>query len=188
MLSAKARRMQMHHKRRSIGSLNLVSLMDIFTILVFFLLVNSQDVEVLPNAKDIKLPESYAEERARDNVVIMITSEQILVQGRLVAEVEDVMRQSETVIPGLEQELRQLTERLLRKDAQPAVTDREVTIMGDRELPYSLLKKVMASCTAAEYGRISLAVTQAVSDAPQLLAQTQSARLSRGDIQEGNLQ
>ena len=63
-------------------TLNLVSLMDIFTILVFFLLVNSAQVEVLPNAKDLQLPESIAEQKARENVVIMVTADQILVQGQ----------------------------------------------------------------------------------------------------------
>ena len=171
MKSRKAKRMEKHHKRRSIGSLNLISLMDIFTILVFFLLVNSQDVEVLPNAKDLQLPESYAEERARENVVVMVTADQVLVQGRLVAQVKDVMSQDAIVIPALENELRLQTERLLRKDDKAGVEDREVTIMGDRELPYSLLKKIMASCTAAEYGRISLAVTQAAPEPGQIMAE-----------------
>lgn len=170
MKSRKAKRMEKHHKRRSVGSLNLISLMDIFTILVFFLLVNSQDVEVLPNAKDLQLPESYAEERARENVVIMVTADQVLVQGRLVAEVKDVMSQDTVVIAALEEELRQQTGRILRKDDQARAEDREVTIMGDRELPYSLLKKIMASCTAAQYGKISLAVTQAAPEPGQVMA------------------
>ncbi|MCJ7555299.1 MAG: biopolymer transporter ExbD [Gammaproteobacteria bacterium] len=171
MKSRKAKRMEKHHKRRSVGGLNLISLMDIFTILVFFLLVNSQDVEVLPNARDLQLPESYAEERARENVVIMVTADQVLVQGRLVAEVKDVMSQDAIVIPALESELRLQTERLLRKDDQARVEDREVTIMGDRELPYSLLKRIMASCTAAQYGKISLAVTQAAPEPGQIMAE-----------------
>jgi biopolymer transport protein ExbD len=174
MKSRKAKRMEKHHRRRSLGSLNLISLMDIFTILVFFLLVNSQDVEVLPNAKDLQLPESYAEERARENVVIMVTSDQVLVQGRLVADVKDVMNQKAVVIPALESELRLQTERLRRKDSKDNVEDREVTIMGDRELPYSLLKKIMASCTAAQYGKISLAVTQAAPEPGQVMARVTS--------------
>lgn len=169
MLSRRAQRMEKHHKRRGVGSLNLISLMDIFTILVFFLLVNSQDVEVLPNAKDLLLPESYADQKARENVVVMITDEDILVQGRSVAKMADVMQQEGIVIFGLENELRLQTERLLRKDTQRTIEDREVTIMGDRELPYSLLKKVMASCTAADYGKISLAVMQKP-EAEQLVA------------------
>ena len=170
MISRRAKRMEKHHKRKGVGTLNLISLMDIFTILVFFLLVNSQDVEVLPNAKDILLPESYAEEKARENVVILVTDDQILVQGKAVANMADVMSQDQIVIDGLEQELRLQTEKLYLKDNQATIEDREVTIMGDRELPYSLLKKVMASCTAADYGKISLAVMQRAPDSEELMA------------------
>ena len=92
--SARAKRMEKHHKRnKGAGTLNLVSLMDIFTILVFFLLVNSSDVETLPNAKDLQLPESNAEQKARENVIIVITDEAILVQGRQVAAMADVISQ-----------------------------------------------------------------------------------------------
>ena len=74
--------MEKHHKRHAAGgALNLVSLMDIFTILVFFLLVNSSDVEVLPNAKDVQLPESIAEEKAKETVVILIGDDNILADG-----------------------------------------------------------------------------------------------------------
>ena len=170
MSSRRAKRMEQHHKRRRVGELNLVSMMDIFTILVFFLLVNSQDVETLPHAKDLQLPESYAEEKADETVVIMVTNKDILVEGKLVASVAEVNDQQDIVIASLEQELRQQTERLLRNDAGATVANREVTIMGDHELPYSLLKKVMASCTAADYGKIFLAVTQKESNADGLMA------------------
>ena len=174
MSSSRAKRMEKHHKRRNTGTLNLVSLMDIFTILVFFLLVNSQDVETLPNAKDIQLPESYAEEKARENVVILITDEHILVQGRPVAMTGEVLAQADVVIPELERELRLQTEKLLRKDTQASIADREVTIMGDKELPYSLLKKIMASCTAADYGKISLAVMQSTAESARLMAKAET--------------
>jgi biopolymer transport protein ExbD len=134
--------------------------MDIFTILVFFLLVNSQQVEVLPNAKDLELPESVAKQKSRETVVIMVTDEQILVQGRVVANVADVIRQDELVITGLKTALQNQTDRVLRRDAVADIADREVTIMGDKALPYRLLKRVMATCTAADYGQISLAVLQ----------------------------
>ena len=138
--------------------LNLVSLMDIFTILVFFLLVNSQQVEVLPNAKDLELPQSVAEQKTRETVVIMVTDEHILVQGAVVASVATVLEQEDFVIPGLKTALQSQTDRVLRRDAMGEIADREVTIMGDKALPYSLLKRVMATCTAADYGQISLAV------------------------------
>lgn len=160
-MSKRAKRMARRNARgRKQVALNLVSLMDIFTILVFFLLVNSTDVEVLPNARDLQLPESVAEEKARENVVVLVTGEQILVQGQPVASVAEVMDSEAIVIPALRDALKQQTDRVLRKQAMADIAAREVTIMGDRALPYRLLKRVMATCTAADYGRISLAVLQ----------------------------
>jgi biopolymer transport protein ExbD len=152
--SARAKRMKKHHKRhgKSAG-LNLVSLMDIFTILVFFLLVNSSDVETLPNAKDLQLPESIAEDKARETVVILIGEEDIIVQGTPVAKINDVMAIKGNDIPALREALLSQNDRVLRREANEDIASREVTI-----------KKVMATCTKSDYGQISLAVLQKSSD------------------------
>ena len=164
--SHRAARMERRHNRGKKASvaLNLVSLMDIFTILVFFLLVNSSNVEVLPNAKDLQLPESIAEEKAKETVVIVIGEVDILVQGAVVASVEAVLNQTGNDIPLLRQALLSQNDRVLRKEAQDDIVGREVTIMADKEIPYRLLKKVMATCTNSDYGQISLAVIQRSSD------------------------
>ncbi len=163
--SARAKRMEKHHKRhKGAGSLNLVSLMDIFTILVFFLLVNSSDVETLPNAKDLQLPESIAEEKAKETVVILIGETDIIVQGTPVAKVADVLAIKGNDIPALREALLSQNDRVLRREAQQDIAGREVTIMGDKDIPYRLLKKVMATCTGSDYGQISLAVLQKSSD------------------------
>ncbi len=157
--------MDRRHNRGKAGvALNLVSLMDIFTLLVFFLLVNSSDVEVLPNAKDIQLPESIAETKAKESVVILISETHIIVQGTPVALVKDVMSRKGNDIPELRQALKSQNDRVLRREAQDDIAGREVTIMGDKDIPYRLLKKVMATCTESDYGRISLAVLQKSSD------------------------
>lgn len=169
--SDRAARMDRRHKRGKMGSaLNLVSLMDIFTILVFFLLVNSSDVEVLPNAKDIQLPESIAEEKAKETVVILIGDEDIIVQGTPVARVSEVMSRKGNDIPELKRALQSQNDRVLRREGEDDIAGREVTIMGDREIPYRLLKKVMATCTESDYGQISLAVLQKSSDQLDQLA------------------
>jgi biopolymer transport protein ExbD len=171
--SQRAKRMERRHTRGKLGgALNLVSLMDIFTILVFFLLVNSSDVEVLPNTKDVQLPESIAEEKAKQTVVILIGDEDILVQGVQVAKVADVMRQAGNDIPALRQALLQQNDRVLRPETKGDIAGREVTIMGDKDIPYRVLKKVMATCTGSDYGRISLAVIQKSSDHVGQLAAT----------------
>ena len=163
--SARAKRMDKHHLRNTrVVGLNLVSLMDIFTILVFFLLVNSSDVETLPKTEELQLPESIAEQKAKETVVILIGEVDILVQGRVVAKVADVLAQSGNDIPALREALKSQNDRVLRRAAQDDIAGREVTIMGDKEIPYRVLKKVMATCTDAEYGQISLAVLQKSSD------------------------
>lgn len=166
--SERAKRMEKRHNRakRAAGQLNLVSLMDIFTILVFFLLVNSTDVETLPNSKEIQLPESIAEDKPETSVVVLIGDQQILVDGQPVARVVDAMQAPGVEIPALRDALLELNDRELSRpaDAAVAIASRTVTIMGDKDIPYRLLKKVMATCTAADYGRISLAVLQKSSE------------------------
>ena len=170
-MSARAKRMDRRHERaKRGGALNLVSLMDIFTILVFFLLVNSSDVEVLPNTKDIQLPESIAEQKAKETVVVLIGDEDIIVQGTPIAKVDQVMRTSGNIIAELKEALRRQNDRVLRREQNEDIASREVTIMGDKDIPYRLLKKVMATCTDADYGRISLAVMQKSSDQLDQLA------------------
>jgi len=163
--SARAKRMGKHHKRnKGVGALNLVSLMDIFTILVFFLLVNSSDVETLPNTKDLQLPESIAEEKAKETVVILIGEQDIIVQGTPVAKIADVMATKGNDIPALREALLSQNDRVLQREANEEIASREVTIMGDKDIPYRLLKKVMATCTESDYGQISLAVLQKSSE------------------------
>ena len=175
--SARAQRMERRHERgKKLGALNLVSLMDIFTILVFFLLVNSSDVQTLPNARDIQLPQSIAEEKAKETVVILIGEEEILVQGTPIVRVDDVMRLKGNDIPELRQALMSQNDRVLRREAQDEIAGREVTIMGDKDIPYRLLKKVMATCTQSDYGQISLAVLQKSSDQPDELGKITASR------------
>ena len=162
--SARAKRMAKHHKRNKGGALNLVSLMDIFTILVFFLLVNSSDVQTLPNGKELQLPESIAEEKAKETVVIIIGKTHLIVQGTPVAKIADIIATKGNDISELREALLSQNDRVLRRDAQEDMAGREVTIMGDKDIPYRLLKKVMATCTESDYGQISLAVLQKSSD------------------------
>jgi len=159
--SRRARRMERHHKRRKgTPSFNLVSLMDIFTILVFFLLVNSGEGEVLPSSKNVDLPESIAEQKPRQNVVVMVTEHDILVQGNRIALLKDVNSSNRLLIYPLKVALESQNKRRLLETSTAKTKAPEVTIMGNKQIPYRLLKKVMATCTEAGFGKISLAVMQ----------------------------
>jgi biopolymer transport protein ExbD len=157
-MSKRALRMERHHRRRGTSALNLVALMDIFTILVFFLLVNATEVDVLPNAKMVALPESVAEERPRETVVVMVTEREILVQGRGVIGIDEAMKASSQGIPALSSALESLDQRRVR--ASDGETGAEVTILGAKDVPYSLLRKIMVAGSEAGYGKISFAVMQ----------------------------
>jgi biopolymer transport protein ExbD len=152
--------MEKHHKRSRPATLSLVSLMDIFTILVFFLLVNQAEVAELDVPQNIKLPESMALEPPSQTVVVMVTPDAVLVQGEPVATVAEVDAQEELVIQPLRAALQAQTDRILRASAQESIEDREITVLGDKSVPYRVLKKVLATCTAADYGKLSLAVVQ----------------------------
>jgi biopolymer transport protein ExbD len=151
-----AQRRSAQKKHRRSASLNLVSLMDIFTILVFFLMVNSSEVEVLQTSSKIKLPDSTAEKQPDNRLVISLSRDDLVVQGRPVASVADVRNPAVTVIPGLKEEL----EYQAGRKGEIPEGGFEVTIMGDRELPYWLLKKVMLTCQQTDFARISLAVNR----------------------------
>ncbi len=162
-MSRRAKRMEKSHKRNKGASLNMVSLMDIFTILVFFLLVNSSDVQ-LSQSEEVQLPESKASQLPNETLVIMVSNNQVLVQGRLVATVDEIMDIKGNIIPALKEELqfqsnnsrRQLSETELREIGRP------ITIMGHKEIPYQLLKKIMFTSAKSNYSNISLAVLKKI--------------------------
>ena len=164
-MSRRAARMDRHHKRsRSRAELNMISLMDIFTILVFFLLVNSSDVEVLPSVKSVKLPESVAEKSPKQTVVIVVNDQDILVQGRKVVSVAQVFSSNSDSIESLQSELSYQAGRdtAIRK----AGSGREITIMGDKEIPYRLLKKIMVTCVRAKYKSTSSSNVTVTTESP----------------------
>ena len=158
------RRRQQQKKSRKVATLNLVSLMDIFTILVFFLMVNSSDVEVLETASNIKLPDSSSEQRPENRLVISVNADELIVQGKSIADVGMLGTAENTVIPALKQELD------FQAARQGSVPDDgfQVTIMGDREIPYWLLKQIMLTCQNTAFTRISLAVNRLEVGAPAL--------------------
>ena len=161
IMSRRAKRMERHHKRsRRMPGINLVSMMDIFTILVFFLLVNSSDGEVLPAIKSVRLPESVAEAKPRETVVITVSGTDVSLQGRVVTGVAQLMEEKTEISTGLKSALEDQKRHAPAETPDVPPGGREVTIMGDKTIPYRVLKKIMATCSMAGYGRISLAVMQ----------------------------
>lgn len=160
-------RIKKHRERGHYGShMALVPFIDMLTMLVVFLLLHSSDVEILPNTKNITIPQSVAELKPRETVVVMVTTEDLLVNGRIVAKVRDVNSSSgDLIIEPLRAALKEQSDTSLRATSEQDLAEREVTIMGDKGTPFTVLKRVMATATAADYGKVSLAVIQKEVDA-----------------------
>jgi biopolymer transport protein ExbD len=150
----------MGRNRTKISKMNLTSLMDVFTILVFFLLVNSGSVEILDTPKEVTLPESRVETKPRETVVIFISSTEVLVQGQLVALVDEIIEDKSSVLDPIAARLAQLKENVIGTNTRTVATSQEVTILADKSVPFIVIKTIMSTCTSEGFENVSLAVTQ----------------------------
>jgi biopolymer transport protein TolR len=159
-MSNRARRMLQHQIRnKADAELNLIPMIDILSVMVSFLLVYSTEVEVVQNSKGIDIPQSISEQRPRQTVVVMLSKTDLFVQGERIASIDDVRNSQDGIIAPLRDALKRPTlvgQAMTDKD----IAEREITVMADRTIPYEVLKKVMGTCTDADYGRLSFALVQ----------------------------
>ncbi|MBI5193312.1 MAG: biopolymer transporter ExbD [Nitrospirae bacterium] len=163
-------RVKRHTNKVSAGTgLNLISLMDILTTLVFFLLIHvTNDVETVQVPGNVSLPASFSTVKPTPGLTVFITSTEILVEDKKIARIQDVLSSGESSIEGLEKELlirvendKQTSKTGHKQDNKPDnKKEKKITIMGDKDLPFTLLKKIMNTCSRAGYSTITLAVLQ----------------------------
>ncbi len=134
--------------------LNLIPIMDILTVLVFFLLFHSFNGDT--PAAQIRLPNSVVETKPRETVHVVVTPEVVLVQDEAVVSTRVLLDDNSGTVPEVSERLKQLEPHL----PQTAAEDREITLLADKTIQFKVLKKIMSTCTASGYGRISLAVVQ----------------------------
>jgi biopolymer transport protein ExbD len=140
--------------------LSLTSLMDVFTILVLYLLVNQSSGTVLDPPRDIKLPDSIVEVQPRETIMVSVSDEQVVVGGVLTATVQEILENKDDVIEPIRDRMAQIRESTISTSEQATDQGKEVTIMANKAIHFKVLKRVMTSCTAAGYTKISLAVNQ----------------------------
>ncbi len=154
-------RIKRHRLRRHGGShFALVPFIDMMTILVVFLLAHTAEVDILPNTKNISIPQSISDRKPGATVVVMVTKDSLFVDGQPVGTVADLVANQGPVFAPLKAALVAERAKSLNVEQQSDVTKREVTILGDKQTPYSVLKKIMLTCSDAEYGKVSFAVVE----------------------------
>ena len=153
------RRNERRNRNQSMVDMNLVSLIDVFTILIFFLLSNSGGVETLASPRAVKLPESMSQKAPKETLLVVVTATEILAAGRVVSSVADALQVQDDVIVPLKAALDvEASREVIRKENE--ADSKRVTIMGDKDIPYRLLRKVMVTAARAGYSDVSFAVRQ----------------------------
>jgi len=156
-----SRRMRrMGRSKKKVAGLMLTPLMDVFTILVFFLLFHSGGGDILEAPKQIKLPESIVETKPKETVVIMVSPEVVMVQGEAVISTPELLEDRIKTVAVIAERLKQLERNIIGISTKTVVQSKEVTILADKAIPFKVLKKIMSTCTGSGYERISLAVIQ----------------------------
>ncbi|HSB00150.1 MAG TPA: biopolymer transporter ExbD [Anaerolineales bacterium] len=153
------KRMERNNKKGVIKGLgiNLIPMMDVLTVLVFFLLFHSFN-STLPDAQ-IALPASIVETRPRETVAIVVSTEAVMLQGEPVISTPKLLDDSIGMVYELRDRLDQIGNKL-RASTKAAAESMEITLLADKTIPFKVLKKIMSTCTACGYGKISLAVVQ----------------------------
>ncbi len=154
---------RMSRNRIKIGKMNLTSLMDVFTILVFFLLVNSGSVEIMEAPRNMVLPESRVEVKPRETIVILVSTDEVLVQGKAVALVADILSGDSSPMDNITARLAELQENIIGTSTLAVAASQEVTILADKSVPFIVIKQIMSTCTREGYENVSLAVIQKAS-------------------------
>jgi biopolymer transport protein ExbD len=139
----------------------LTSLVDVMTILLIYLLKSfSSEGEIVTVSKNLILPESSAQKRPELNVTLTVNSSCIMVEDKVVANVEEELKTEELVIDGLNawlQTRREATEKISQYSSKTKFKG-DITIQGDKRIRFRLLKKIMYTCGQQGYNNFSLAV------------------------------
>jgi biopolymer transport protein ExbD len=151
---------RMSRNRRKVPGLNLTSMMDVFTILLFFLMFHSGTSELLQEPKSVSLPDSVVESKPRETVVIVVGRDEVTVQGEVVARVADIQAMPGQEITPISERLAALRQNVIGISTQAVAESQEVTVLADKSVPFNVVKTIMSTCTGQGYSRISLAVIQ----------------------------
>lgn len=164
--------------RSAVATLSLTAMVDMFTVLVIFLLMNYKTTgEVIPIKENVDLPSAESVKELKPSNIVVVSLDAVELNGEIVASMSDVIAASDWVITGLSSRLREalaIEEKLRRQSVarqvreavrqakDPGVDEEpffhKVTIQADRNLDILALKKVMYTITDAGGEAINFAV------------------------------
>lgn len=164
MAYAPTKRRAARTRKPSLLVLNITSMLDMFTILIIFLLKSySAEGLLLTIPADIHLPQSTTQTSAEPGLIVEVTKSTLMVDGRQMDIDLNAVTESDQLI------IDELYEHLMTKTRQYEVISKlnpdagftgRLVLEGDREIPFKLLKKILYTCGQAGFINQSLAVFQ----------------------------
>ncbi len=161
--SRRLKRMERNNKNHYVR-LNLIPMLDVLSVLVFFLLFHSFNGD-MPE-QHLALPQSIVETKPRGTVAISVTPEAVLIQGEPVMKTALLYDDRVGTVREVTDRLAQIQRSINNDTGTKTLAEneaREITLLADKTIPFNVLKKIMTTCTASGYGKISLAVIQKAS-------------------------
>jgi len=159
-VSRRLKRMERSNKNHFVR-LNLIPMLDVLSVLVFFLLFHSFNGD-MPEQR-LALPQSVVATKPRGTVAISVTPEAVLIQGERVMKTAALYDDRVVTVHEVTERLAEIQRSMSNDTGTKTVAEtetKEITLLADKKIPFKVLKKIMTSCTASGYGKISLAVIQ----------------------------
>lgn len=152
-------------KHNGVADLLLTPLIDMFVILVVFLIMNfSANGELVNISKDITLPKAKTTSMLERAPVIQISPNTVAIEGFKVADTEELGRDADLRVPGLTEKLQEM--RKVDEMMHPGMPFKgQIIINAHKEIDFKIIRKVMMASAEAGYTAINYAVNQAAKGA-----------------------
>ena len=159
-------------KRNAVAVLQLTAMVDLFTVLVVFLLQNYASTnQILPISDNIVLPKATSTDELTPSFVVILSKEKLVFNGNDVAYFKDIKNQEEWMIESLREQVAEAIEKkknekkqaqvLTKKEGAIQIFDYEkMTLQADENIDFLSIKKVMYTLTSAGVKEINFAVIQ----------------------------
>ena len=151
---------RMDRNKVKVPNVQLTSLMDVFIVMVIYLLMNQTiGIDVAP-PKAIKLPDSVAETLPKQTLMMLVSNTDVVLQGEPIVKIADILDSKEDNIEAVRARMVQIKQSIIGINDEALANSTEVTIMADRGVPFRVLKKLMSTSGNAGFNKISLAVNK----------------------------
>jgi biopolymer transport protein ExbD len=141
--------------------IQITSLVDMMTMILVFLLKSfSADGDILTPSKGLTLPESTAKKKPEVALRISVTQQYLLVEGKALVNLEEMMGRKELVVPELAQvlESRRTNTEKIAENSTNVTFKGDVLIEADKKTRFKVLQRIMYTCGQTGFSNFSLLV------------------------------